>query len=45
MILGLWLIVSPFVLDVTGGGRWNSILVGVVVAVAVYTLPVREPVA
>ena len=43
MILGLWLILSPFILSITGTGRWNNILVGIVVAAAAYTLPIKEP--
>jgi hypothetical protein len=36
LLLGLWLVASPFVLDFWGPGlaRWNNILTGVLVALA-----------
>lgn len=32
VVLGLWLIVSPFILNIAGTGRWSNIVVGLVVA-------------
>lgn len=37
VILGLWLVLSPFVLNIAGTGRWSNIIVGIVVAVLGYT--------
>lgn len=31
VILGVWLIISPFVLQIAGTGRWSNILVGIIV--------------
>lgn len=32
-ILGLWLIVAPFVFGVTGGSLWNAVIVGALIAI------------
>jgi hypothetical protein len=37
VVLGIWLIVSPFVLNIAGTGRWSNIIVGLIVAVLGYT--------
>lgn len=37
VVLGIWLIVSPFVLNIAGSGRWSNIIVGLIVAVLGYT--------
>ena len=36
VVLGLWLIVSPFVLSITGAGRWNNMVIGIVIAALGY---------
>lgn len=32
-VLGLWLIAAPFVLGVTGAGRWNTVVIGSLIAI------------
>jgi SPW repeat len=32
LILGIWLVVSPFVLFASGGAMWNNVIVGVIIA-------------
>ncbi|MDR7543741.1 MAG: SPW repeat protein [Armatimonadota bacterium] len=36
VVLGAWIVVSPFVLDITGAGRWSNIIVGLVIAALAY---------
>lgn len=33
VILGIWLILAPFLLNFTGAARWNSLVVGIIVAI------------
>jgi hypothetical protein len=32
VVLGLWVAVSPFVLNISGTGRWSNLIVGLVIA-------------
>jgi hypothetical protein len=31
-VLGLWLIIAPFVLETTSAGLWNDVVIGIVIA-------------
>ncbi|MDQ7841189.1 MAG: SPW repeat protein [bacterium] len=42
IVLGLWLVVSPFLLNITGAGRWSNIIVGIIIAVLAYTSSKQE---
>lgn len=32
LILGMWLVISPFVLFVSGPGMWNNVILGIIIA-------------
>ena len=32
LILGIWLVISPFVLFVSGVGMWNNVILGIIIA-------------
>lgn len=36
VILGIWLIIAPFIFNFDVAARWNSVIVGIVVAVLAY---------
>lgn len=38
----MWLIVSPFILSIAGSGRWNNIIVGILVFAAGFIGSPRE---
>ena len=42
LVLGLWLILSPYALNITGTGRWNNVIVGVLVFAAGYLLAPKQ---
>ncbi|MBI4279481.1 MAG: SPW repeat protein [Armatimonadetes bacterium] len=43
VVLGLWLILSPFVLGFTGVGRWNNILIGIAITTLGYMSAKQQP--
>jgi hypothetical protein len=36
VILGAWIVVSPFILNITGAGRWSNVIVGLVIVALGY---------
>lgn len=36
VVVGIWLIISPFVIKSASGMQWNNIIFGIVVAVLAY---------
>jgi hypothetical protein len=37
LILGIWLVISPFVLLVSGVAMWNNVVVGIIIAASALT--------
>jgi hypothetical protein len=37
LILGIWLVISPFVLFISGAAMWNNVILGIIVAALALT--------
>jgi hypothetical protein len=38
VILGIWLVISPFVLFVSGAAMWNNVILGIIIAASALSL-------
>ncbi|MDR7417871.1 MAG: SPW repeat protein [Armatimonadota bacterium] len=37
VVLGAWIVVSPFILNITGTGRWSNVIVGLAIVALGYS--------